>query len=897
MVKPSKSSSKSKKTGKKKELPPLRIDDPAVVEGVGDTPTSASELKSLLQRSLEREHETGIANTTPSAQSESPLLVRTDTATPDASPKAKSRKGGKRTTNRRKDVKKKKKSTAGAHEAALPPQASERWSTPRIPSDEPHPDGDSSEPQQPHRHLQSAVGSSGPRPNVSFGGFGFGCLRRSTGVPWAADRLICSMGTLRTTSGTSNPGSATASTLTLSQQAQAQLESVEPMAKTCWIELYIGKCDELPFGVYFKPQVQVHLVDRFTGRAIHPTQTTSPAKLNYSSTYGNAFQWHQSLRFPIAFAEFVSPRALLLFEIFELQTSTRKKKTRQHRGNQFEEVSQFDTTAELHHTSNSLQHERSDPSSLQHGKRRRIAWGFYSPVSEKGNIVLRSLSPLDGLDEDSQKNQDNLHQECASNRGEASDRTLRLQLYDYQLLTWMDQYQAKTQWQWTQSCNADSQMPAVYLQYQKRRRAPIASTIYVEIHPIVPPISGTATTAAVAPVPEPIRGDESEHPLTATESGGESAKPPPHEQVPGNNNAQDVRDEAPQMSASDPLIVCKRDTTEACLVPHRVLCRLPTGKKGCSCVAFSPCGLYLAAAINPGSGEFLIHIYAVNLSHLVQISRGHCGMVYALEWGTNSQRLISSSSDGTTRLWELHATRRGSKSGINCTSSALWQHSPSPCFVYCGIFHPSREDLVLTGASDGQLRVWSTLASKSNVAIHVVQVSFAALHSIRIEPKSLRLFCGDAQGNITIWKHLATSASPNPLSYELIKTIHTGQSAVTSLQLHPRKQHLLVHTQPNLLLKYELRSYLLLNNSYSGVVCETLMGKSRFSPDGRFVASGSENGVPLLFSSIHGGQKFQRGVWGSPFFHQHPVMDIAWCPSAHIVALCSYAHQVDTTVF
>lgn len=585
----------------------------------------------------------------------------------------------------------------------------------------------------------------------------------------------------------------------------------------------------------------------------------------------DAFKWYQSLRFPITLVDFLSPQTLLLFEVFEEPKEKKKIKTRELNGVNFERLEQQQSD----HTSRSQ----------SKGRCRRIAWAFYSPVSEKGNLMLQTLSPLD----DSDTPQDS---ETGGEGGLQPESCMRLQLFEYQVLTWMDQYQAKVQWQWHSGSNA---IPAVFLQYQKRRRAVVPSTLYVDIRPIIPPVAvvgdspnSTAGASLVQEDDEPEGDTASRPPEVDNNDELQSSSPA----SPANNGPPATTQDPQQMDILDPLVVCRRSPSEPCLVPQRVLSRLPTGKKGCSCVSFSPCGLLLAAAINPDSGEFLVQVYHVNSNQLVHVGRGHRGMIYSLEWDPrSSQRLISASSDGTTRLWDV-TTSQSTGGMAGGAALGIWQHTPSPCFVYCGIFHPLNAEIGLTGASDGLARFWSTRSSGEGHERELarLRVSDAAVHSVCIEPKSGRLFCGDSRGVLTVWKPKSQSsaaATTTLIAYELLKIIHTGQTSITSLQLHPRKQHLLVHTQPNGILQYELRSYLLLNKSYAGVVCEKLLGKSAFSPDGRFVVSGSENGVPLVFASVQG-QRFQKGIWGQPFFHQYPVMDVSWSPAAHIVALSSY---------
>lgn len=597
----------------------------------------------------------------------------------------------------------------------------------------------------------------------------------------------------------------------------------------------------------------------------------------------------------------MTPRALLLFEVFEVpdpkwtkNKTTKPRQQQQINGDQFEDVGGRGPIN----------------SSAQDMRVRRIAWGFYTPVTETGDVILRTLSPLeDGGDADAAATDDarleREQQDC--------DSGTRLQLFEYQTMTWIDQYQARTQWPAASSRN--SNMPGVFLQYQKQRRVKVPSTLYIDIRPIVPPLGAVsserpATESTSAAQPKTSMGDagsggagqqQRSSLLEGPDNVGSSSRPDAEASIstaPATSQEVSATQEQP-ISTLDPLIVCKRDSSETCLVPHRVLYRLSTGKRGCSCIAFSPCGLYLAAAVSSDADDVTVRVFRVNSSRLVCVCRGHRGMVYSLEWDPHSRQLLSTSSDGTARLWAMVGSIDGATtiSSGRGRSLGIWQHTPAPCFVYCGIFLTLHVDAAITGASDGIVRFWSTTGAaaqqRGGIECGRLRVSkTGAVQCIRIESRSKRLFCGDSVGILTVWS-ASSAAAPSTatehalLSYELLKTIDTGQTSVTSLSLHPRKQHLVVHTQPNGILQYELRSYLLLNKSYAGVVCESLLGRSEFSPDGRFVASGSENGVPLLFASVQG-QRFQRGVWGSPFFHRSPVTDITWSPTAHIVALCSY---------
>lgn len=232
-------------------------------------PTTASELKALLQQTLDASAESSDAAANVAAESESPLLVRTDTITPRASPDK---------TSSAKPASERRRLSRQRKQTSLAAASDRRLSTART---TPHDAGDRADPSDytARSRMSSAhMHISGPRLQLSFGN---GCWSRSPllCMPWGAARLLASCGSLHAPSANT-----VSSPPALSSRAQTTVEALPSIAKTCWIELFLERSDELPFGVYSKPQVRAHLVDRFTGRAIHAAQTSSPAKLLPSSS-------------------------------------------------------------------------------------------------------------------------------------------------------------------------------------------------------------------------------------------------------------------------------------------------------------------------------------------------------------------------------------------------------------------------------------------------------------------------------------------------------------------------------------------------------------------------------------------------------------------------------------
>ncbi|TMW66313.1 hypothetical protein Poli38472_004078 [Pythium oligandrum] len=575
---------------------------------------------------------------------------------------------------------------------------------------------------------------------------------------------------------------------------------------------------------------------------------SAPAKI--SLEHESRFQWHAPLVCKLPLSQFLSPRVLVLVEIAERKPPRRKK------------PSVWSCRKAKEKNTNA------DQSRIEY---KRVAWCFFRPIGTTGHLKIPTLS----LDNPTPSNMQR-----------------RLQLFEYQPVRWLDMHHARKHWDVeNHSKNQPAEkIPAIFVQFQKRVRSPVRCSLHVKIRPVA--------TSIAPPSPRHLEG-KTEQPSNLgniEEESGDNQAPPETEAVQPDESKESYQTEAEPVDPADdelsPLMLYRRNGLEPCLIPQRVLYRLHTGRKGCSAVAFSPDGLFISAAVHhitTTSDEWVVNIYEIHSGCLWQVCRGAQSMLHSLEW--SSSTAILSASEGVVLLWGLS----GARNATSVQPQTTWHHTPSPVFVYCAIFMPTDPGIVISGASDGCVRLWrlrnDDLGHHQSESTPVVQwkASDGAIHSVRVEAKSQRLFCGDSLGNISVWTPSGPQDKYKPPStaYERIKVIQTGQLSIASMQLHPRKPHLLVLTHPHTLLHFELRSYLLLHKSYSGITCDHLLVKPSFSPDGRFVVSGSEDGVPQLFTSLHG-ERMAKGVWGQRFFHGAPILEIAWSPRAHIVAMSAY---------
>ena len=154
---------------------------------------------------------------------------------------------------------------------------------------------------------------------------------------------------------------------------------------------------------------------------------------------------------------------------------------------------------------------------------------------------------------------------------------------------------------------------------------------------------------------------------------------------------------------------------EACEVPNSVAQQLPSAASGATAMAFSHSGVFLAAACGDSDGAFTLVVWNVLTgAAILKLHRAHGNYVYGLTWSPEDSALLSCSSDGSAKVWELDQYSRAART----IRPIVLRH---PCYVYAAQFHPSQRNhpVIATGAHDGGVRLWDRSSGQLIVAVKV----------------------------------------------------------------------------------------------------------------------------------------------------------------------------------
>ncbi|KAG2387174.1 hypothetical protein C9374_001506 [Naegleria lovaniensis] len=339
----------------------------------------------------------------------------------------------------------------------------------------------------------------------------------------------------------------------------------------------------------------------------------------------------------------------------------------------------------------------------------------------------------------------------------------------------------------------------------------------------------------------------------------------------------------------------KREANEPCEIPSKLLFQFDAGEKGCICLDFSKSGQYLACGCHTNESYGQLKIYDVFEGTLVESINAHIDLIYSIDWNCDDSEIVTSSSDGTCKVWNVEYDKKKASNRKPKLVSTV-QH---PCYVYTARFHPQCKKIIASGSYDRRIRIFNKDTGK---IIKELEGHSSRISSIVFDQGGTRMYSASGDGMIKIWScRLREDSTLDDISnsFACMRTIQESElskSTLTCIRMDPKysQERLFIHSQDNMLRRLDtgLKN---IRNRYHGVKCFMNAQKCNVSPDGQYLVSGSDIGRVYFWNVESEELIFKEGKdFG---FEDSPVYDIAWSSKEHMVALCSFDGNQPIRVF
>ncbi|KAK2843479.1 hypothetical protein Q7C36_011694 [Tachysurus vachellii] len=317
---------------------------------------------------------------------------------------------------------------------------------------------------------------------------------------------------------------------------------------------------------------------------------------------------------------------------------------------------------------------------------------------------------------------------------------------------------------------------------------------------------------------------------------------------------------------------------QVCRIPNKLMLSFRGGQMGCFVLRFSHDGRVLAAAC-ADRDAFPVIVYEIPSGNVLASFNGHLSIVYDLCWNRDDTCLLSASSDGTVRVWNVERLQGLAQKIL-----------PHPSFVYSAQYHPQAPSLVVTGGYDGLLRVWNVGVKDVNgQLLQEFEGHKAFINALCFDSEGSRMFSADNNGLIIAWSKVEDgSLHKSTCLWKIEKEIKESDLngiPISSLEVHPNGRRLLIHAKDSVLRVMDLRIFAI--KKYIGATNYRERINSTFTPCGNFIFSGSEDGFAYVWNAETGDQV---AVY-SELCYPTALRGVAFHPHEHLVAFCAFGQN------
>ena len=300
-------------------------------------------------------------------------------------------------------------------------------------------------------------------------------------------------------------------------------------------------------------------------------------------------------------------------------------------------------------------------------------------------------------------------------------------------------------------------------------------------------------------------------------------------------------------------------------------------------VAFSPDGRLCAIGGGTSSIDAAVYVIDVNTGNVVQVYEGHSRMIRDVEFSPDGTRIVTTSFDGTAKVWLVSPAEFLSLEGHD---QAVWAIDVSP-----------NHQWLATGSLDRTAKIWDF---ESGSLLLTLPVNFPVV-SLAFSPDNSRLITTAEDATAKVWQlgeQDARVVRPS-LTYKLLLTLVGHSNTVMCVTYSPQGYWIATGSKDNTVRIWDAKS---------GRLVKTLEGHDgwvldvAFSPDGKRLATAStdhtakvwqvDTGKMLFELSGNTGQTLQAdwdwdksGSWPSSTPPSTSwILQVAWSPDGKCIA-------------
>ncbi|XP_057716218.1 jouberin isoform X2 [Corythoichthys intestinalis] len=323
---------------------------------------------------------------------------------------------------------------------------------------------------------------------------------------------------------------------------------------------------------------------------------------------------------------------------------------------------------------------------------------------------------------------------------------------------------------------------------------------------------------------------------------------------------------------------------QVCRIPNKPMLVFRGGQMGCLTLLFSHAGTLLAAAC-ADRDMFPVVVFEIPSGKALAVFSGHLKVVYELCWSADDRHLLSVSSDGTVREWDVGHFLPTARKVL-----------PHPSFVYSARYHPAAEHLVISGGYDCVVRAWRLDVDDFNgLLLREFEAHGGFVNTICFDTTGHRMFSADNTGCIMMWNTSICDDEQQPWRHWCVEKVHTEADLtgvpINMLQVHPNGRCLLIHAKDNVLRSLDLRIMTMIK--FTGATNQRERIYSTFTPCGNFIFSGSEDGMAYVWNTETGDQV---AVY-SELSYSSALCGVAFHPHENMVAFCAFGESQPVHVY